>query len=96
MKCYFCTSSSLNNQNHMCEECPTRVWNTSYSSTGRGRLVYMYVDQYTIGLDIEDQCCFILHKETQKYLLTLDYLPDVNPYNVKQYVYRLLNLKAFS
>jgi len=55
----------------------------------------MYVDNYTIGLSIEDQSCFILETDTQKYLLNLDYIPNITPYNVEQYVEKLLNLKVF-
>ena len=97
MKCYFCHSYDPNSSWHgyMCLQCPRQVCNTSYTMSGICQLVYMYVDQYTIGLDIKEQSCFILHKDTQQYLLTMNYIPNVNPYNVEQYVKKLLKLKVF-
>jgi len=96
MNCYFCQSYQPENSIHvmLCQQCPREVFNKT-TSRGTNLLVCMYVDNYTIGLSIEDQSCFILETDTQKYLLNLDYIPNITPYNVEQYVEKLLNLKVF-
>lgn len=93
MNCYFCKTEGDDSDSLMCYNCPTKVWNTA-NSMGRVLLVYMYVDNYTIGLDIYDNYCFIIN-EKQEYLLKMNYIPQVNPNNVEQYVKKLLKLKAF-
>ena len=95
INCYFCQQPGIYHTQHSmsCLSCPVEVYHTGF---GQELLVAMYVDEYTLGMLIHDQECFILHRDSQTYLLQLNYLPDINPTNVRSYTHKLLNLKAFS
>jgi hypothetical protein len=95
MNCYFCKQPGNTWTPHSmsCYQCPVEVYHTVFGSE---LLIAMYVDEYTVGLLIQDKECFVLHRDSQTYLLQLNYLPDINPSNVVQFTHKLLNLKAFA
>ena len=100
MNCYFCKQpgNDWNGHSMSCYQCPVEVYHTwfGHNTFGSELLIAMYVDEYTVGLLIQDKECFILHRDSQTYLLQLNHLPDISPANVVQFTQKLLNLKAFA
>jgi hypothetical protein len=52
--------------------------------------------EYHISLSYEEKDCWIIfHEGHIRKIIKFNFLPDINPDNVKQWLERLLNMKAF-
>jgi hypothetical protein len=86
---------------YSCVECHVQ---TVYSHAGQYHkpklwIIQIFVDQYFFELfPTQNRCDLVpvFPLTNQHALLELDYMPDITPTNAKEWLARLLNIKAFS
>ena len=77
-----------------CKFCPCEV---HYSLWGEKlRWIEYHLGDYYIDTELIDKQSWLVRKKGGVDLVTLNYLIDVNPQNVNEWIERLLSLKAFS
>jgi len=56
---------------------------------------YSQDERWTISLDYQIKDCWLIKKQKNQIIIKLDCFPDVTPDNARQWLNRLLNMKAF-
>jgi hypothetical protein len=93
--CIYCGKTIYKKQGFLtCESCPCEVHFSLYS--GKLRWIEYHLGDYYIDTDLVDKQSWLVTKKGGIDLVTLNYLIDVNPQNVKYWIDKLLKLQAFS
>lgn len=111
MNCIYCNSetSFYDTSAYDCHRCPIEVtYFTSMKSPQKIYYIYFTIDNldgtdYGICLDKVQNECIIMKTSNlvpssaaTKILMTINYLPDITPHTVTQWLERMLNLMVFS
>lgn len=84
---------------YQCEYCPFVTCFICNGSETNPDIVYIQfvIDNYVLELDMHDKICnlFVLGQPDCPLVITLSFLPDLNPSNAKQWLDKLLLLKPF-
>jgi hypothetical protein len=100
MNCTFCQTnidnSSVGPCAYFCNHCNTDYY---YNDESPQELLYITfeLDNYLIELDINNKLCKLYKGSpiNNKYMFTLDYIPNITPNNANYWLNRFLNLKVF-
>lgn len=101
-RCLFCDADiSWPSKDHPgwfdCTKCPVH---TRFIVSGDFRYpdvnyIHFRCWQWLIELNLDDKMTFIFDPNDRRFM-TLNYLPDIDPSNAKEWLERLVKLKAFS
>lgn len=97
MKCQFCQHKLIETQSghSQCNNCPIQVRYVHWSTQEIIAIFLQVNEEYIIDLALSEQKCYLI-KGTFKKVVSLNYLPKINPNNANHWLTKLLNLKAFS
>ena len=95
MNCPFCGKDIYKKQGFFaCKSCPCEVHFSLYKE--KIRWVEYHLGDYYIDTDLVGNQSWLVREKGGVDLVTLNYLIDVNPQNVKYWIDKLLKLQAFS
>lgn len=92
--CKFCSNKLklVNNilWNAYCDHCKTSYW----TANNKIKDYFFVYQEYEIHFTIDHSYSFGIRKRL-KWIVQLDFIPDINPSNAKQKINSVLNLTAF-
>lgn len=96
-KCKFCSSElKITNDkvwNAYCDPCKTSYWITTNNKIKDYKFTY---NEYDICFYLKSPLIFgIRLRKTWTYVIELDFIPNITPFNAEQKFNSIMNLKAF-
>lgn len=96
--CIYCKNELMLSEGFLvCQTCP----NTKYiygRNNGELKLIWVFFEYFPYCIDISliDNKTYMFKHMEQDALISLDYVPNINPNNSEKWVDRLLNMMIFT